>query len=387
MDDAPFLAPDASTRRQFLKTLSRGMGGAALAASAPPLVGRAAAPAETVPDEETVGVALVGLGNYATGQLGPALQETTTCELRGLVTGTPAKAEAWKKKYGVPDENVYDYDTFDRIADNDDIDVIYVVLPNSMHAEYTIRAAEAGKHVICEKPMATSVRECKAMIAACERAGVKLSIGYRLHFEPHHQRVMTLGQDEVFGPVTVMQNGFGFRISEDATDQPHIEWRLDEEMAGGGALMDVGIYAIQGARYVTGEEPVAVTAHEYKTRPEIFDEVDETIFFQLEFPGGTVVDGSTSYNGSFNRLYATATDGWFEVSPSYGYGGVQGRTHEGPMDLPRDVNQQARQMDAFAECIRQDRPSRVTGEEGLRDLEVIEAIYASIEAGGRRVEI
>jgi predicted dehydrogenase len=158
-------------------------------------------------------------------------------------------------------------------------------------------------------------------------------------------------------------------------------------MAGGGALMDVGIYAIQGARYVTGEEPVAVTAHEYKTRPEIFDEVDETIFFQLEFPGGTVVDGSTSYNGSFNRLYATATDGWFEVRPSYGYGGVQGRTHEGPMDLPRDVNQQARQMDAFAECIRQDRPSRVSGEEGLRDLEVIEAIYASIEAGGRRVEI
>lgn len=373
--------PDASSRREFLKTLSRGMGGAALAASAGPLVSRAAGP-----DEEPLGVALVGLGNYATGQLAPALQETTNCELTGIVTGTPAKAEKWKEKYDIPEENVYNYETYDRIADNDDIDIIYVVLPNSMHAEYTIRAAEAGKHVLCEKPMATSVQECRDMIAACEKAGVKLSVGYRLHFQPHHQRVMELGQDEVYGPVTVMQNGFGFRIPDDAVDEPHFEWRLDKEMAGGGALMDVGIYALQGARYVTGEEPEAVTAQEYTTRPEVFDEVDETLFFQLEFPGGTVVDGSTSYNGNFNRLYATATDGWFEVRPAYGYGGVEGRTHEGSMDL-ENVNQQARQMDAFAEAIRQDRPPRVGGEEGLRDLKVIEAIYESIAAGGDRVEI
>lgn len=375
------LTPDASSRRDFLKTLSRGMGGAALAASAGPLVGRAA-----VPDEEKLGVALVGLGNYATGQLAPALQETTNCELTGIVTGTPAKAEKWKTKYDIPEENVYNYETYDRIADNDDIDIIYVVLPNGMHAEYTIRAAEAGKHVLCEKPMATSVQECRDMIAACEKAGVKLSVGYRLHFQPHHQHVMELGQDEVYGPVTVMQNGFGFRIPDDAVDEPHFEWRLDKEMAGGGALMDVGIYAIQGARYVTGEEPEAVTAQEYTTRPDVFDEVDETLFFQLEFPGGTVVDGSTTYNGNFNRLYATATEGWFEVRPAYGYGGVEGRTHEGPMDL-QNVNQQARQMDAFAEAVRQDRAPRVGGEEGLRDLEVIEAIYESIAAGGDRVEV
>ncbi len=383
MDAARFLScPEHSTRRQFLKTLSQGIGSAALAASAAPYVGRAA-----LPDDETLGVALVGLGNYATGQLAPALQETTKCELTGIVTGTPSKAETWKKKYDIPEENVYNYETYDRIADNDNIDIIYVVLPNGMHAEYTIRAAEAGKHVLCEKPMATSVQECKDMIAACETAGVKLSVGYRLHFEPHHQRVMTLGQDEVFGPVTVMQNGFGFRIPDSATDEPHIEWRLNKEMAGGGALMDVGIYAIQGARYVTGEEPVAVTAQEYKTRPEVFSDVDETLFFQLEFPGGTVVDGSTTYNGSYNRLYATARDGWFEISPAYGYGGVEGRTHDGPMDFKSNVNQQARQMDAFAECIRHDRSPRVGGKEGLRDLEVIEAIYESIDAGNTRVEI
>jgi len=270
----------ASPRRHFLKTVSRGVGGAALASAAGPLVGRAAGRSRP-----SVGVALVGLGNYATGQLGPALQETSICELTGIVTGTPAKADTWTQKYNLPESNVYDYETFDRVADNPDVDVIYVVLPNGMHAEYTIRAAEAGKHVICEKPMATSVAECRSMIDACEKNDCKLSLGYRLQFTPHHQRVMKLGQDEAFGPVTAMQNGFGFHIPDSATSRPHIQWRLNKEMAGGGALVDVGIYAIQAGRYVTGEEPVAVTAQEYTTRPDLFDEVDETVFFQLEFPG------------------------------------------------------------------------------------------------------
>jgi predicted dehydrogenase len=367
----------SSSRRRFIKQVSMGVGGAALASSAGPLATHGA-----LAREQQLGIALVGLGNYATGQLAPALQETKRCHLAGIVTGTPSKAEEWKKKYDLPEENVYDYETFDQVADNDDIDIIYVVLPNAMHPEYAIRAAEAGKHVISEKPMATSVDECRAMIDACEQNGRKLSIGYRLHFEPHHQRVMTLGQKKTFGPVQFMQNGFGFHISDDATDRPHIEWRLDKEMAGGGALMDVGIYAIQGARYVTGEEPVAVTAQEYKTRPDVFSEVDETLLFQLEFPSGTVVDGSTSYNANFNRLYASALNGWFKLKPSYGYGGVQGETHEGPMDLP-NVNQQAHQMDAFATCILEDRTSRVAGVEGLRDLQVVEAIYESIETGSK----
>lgn len=370
---------DSSSRRRFLKQLSLGVGGAALATSTGPWTAHA-----TPASEQSLGVALVGLGNYATGQLAPALQETEYCHLAGIVTGTPSKAEDWQEKYDLPDENIYDYETYDQIADNDDIDIVYVVLPNGMHAEYTIRAAEAGKHVICEKPMANTVEECQAMIEACEEADRKLSIGYRLHFAPHHQHVMELGQDEVYGPVAVMQVGFGFRIDDPSPS--HIQWRLDEELAGGGALMDVGIYAIQAARYVTGEEPVAVTAQEYKTRPDVFDEVDETIFFQLEFPSGAVADGSTSYNGNFNRLYASAEEGWFELEPAYSYGGLQGETHEGSMDLS-NVNQQARQMDDFAQCILEDRPSRVSGEEGLRDMTVIEAIYESIANGGTRVEI
>ena len=370
---------DTASRRDFLKRCAAGVGGVALAAAAGPLV------ACSAPQQDPLGVALVGLGNYATGQLAPALQETTRCRLAGIVTGTPSKAETWMEEYGIPEANVYNYETFDDIANNDAIDIVYVVLPNGLHAEYAIRAAEAGKHVICEKPMATSVEDCRRMIEACERNNRKLSIGYRLHFEPHHQRVMELGQNAVYGPVNIIQAGFGFRLG-DPPYPPHIQWRLDKELSGGGALMDVGIYAIQAGRYSTGEEPVAVTAQAYNTRPDIFTELHETIFFQLEFPGGARMSGSTSYNGSFNRFYASANRGWFEVEPAYGYGGIQGRTSDGPMNLD-NVNQQARQMDAFAACIQEDRASRVSGEEGLRDLRVIEAIYASIDAGGQRVEI
>ena len=369
------------TRRRFLKNLAGGAGGAALASaglplfSAPLLGGATDAPGEP---QEKLGLALVGLGNYAGGQLAPALQETEKCRLAGIVTGTPAKAEQWTRKYDIPEANVYNYDTFDQIADNEAIDIVYVVLPNGLHAEYVVRAAEAGKHVICEKPMAVSVAECEQMIAACESADRKLSIGYRLHFEPHHQEVMRLGQEQVFGAVQEMENDDGFTMGD--ASNPSNAWRLDKELAGGGALMDVGIYALQAARYTTGEEPVAVTAEAFKTQPEKFSEVDENVTWQMDFPSGAVARCRTSYTENMNRLYASAPEGWFELQPAYGYGGLSGRTSKGPMNIS-NINQQAAQMDAFADCIQTGRQSRVPGEEGLRDLRVIEAIYESIETG------
>lgn len=362
------------SRRTFLQEASALLGGAALTGIAPD----ASASGRSRPDG--LGVALVGLGSYATGQLGPALQETERCHLAGIVTGTPAKAERWMDQYDIPQKNVYDYETFDEIAGNPDIDIVYVVLPNSMHAEYVIRAAEAGKHVITEKPMATSVRDCERMIEACSDAGVKLSVGYRLQFEPRHREIMRLGQQEVFGPVTVVEASFSF------TSRDTDAWRFSKEMAGGGSLLDVGIYAIQGARYTTGEEPARVRASAYNTRPEIFTEIYETILWDMEFPGGTVSSHSTSYSGNVNRLYMMSTNGWAEIDPAYSYGGLSARTSEGPMELPQ-VNQQALQMDDFARCIEEDEQSRVPGEEGLRDMKVIEAIYRSIDAGSEWVGV
>lgn len=330
-----------------------------------------------LPDQEKLNIALVGLGGYSTYQLAPALQQTKLCKLNGVVTGTPSKEDRWAKKYNIPEKNIYNYETLDRIADNDDIDIVYVVTPNSLHPEYTIRAAEAGKHVISEKPMATSVEDCQAMIDACNKAGKKLSIGYRLHFEPHNQEVMRLGQKEVFGSVQQMEGGHSFRIG----DNPDI-WRLDKELSGGGPLMDIGIYAVQSAIYTMGELPESLTARTETNNTQLFDEVEETIYWELQFPGGATAKGESSYSQDANYHRAEAENGWFELQPAYSYGGIKGQTSEGTMDFPQ-VNQQMLQMDAFADCILNDKETRVPGEMGKRDVKILMAIYEAAESGER----
>ncbi|HYF67389.1 MAG TPA: Gfo/Idh/MocA family oxidoreductase [Ohtaekwangia sp.] len=361
------------SRRDFLTKISM---------SASLLTFSTAAIAEnvTTPADKKLGIALVGLGYYSTHQLAPALKLTDHCRLAGIVTGTPAKAEAWKKEHNIPDTNIYDYKNFDTIVNNKDIDIVYVVLPNSMHHEFVIRAAKAGKHVICEKPMAVSVKEGEEMIAACKQANVKLFVGYRLHFEPFNQEARRVGQNKEFGAVKIVHSEMGFKIGDPT------QWRLKKALAGGGAMMDVGIYAIQGARYSVGEEPVYVTAQEFKTDPVKFKDVDETIFWQMEFPGGAVSNSITTYASGVERLLISAENGWLELRPAYGYGPLSGQTNKGKLDLPV-VNHQAKQMDGMSLCIRENRATTASGEEGLKDLKVIEAIYKSIEQGGKRIKV
>ena len=324
-----------------------------------------------------LGIALVGLGSYSSGQLAPALQETKDCYLAGIVTGTPSKISSWSQRFNIPEKNIYNYQDFDKIADNKDIDIVYVVLPISMHKEFTLRAAAAGKHVICEKPMALNAAECQSMIDACKKANRLLSIGYRLHFEPYNREMMRLGQQKVYGKIKQIDCGNGFVYGGDPNS-----WRLKKAMAGGGGLMDMGVYAIQGARYVTGKEPLYVTATETKTRPEVFREVDETIHFTLEFPDDIIAKCVSSYNLNLNHLKTTSEKGWFELSEAYRYGGMAGATIDGPMRFPQ-INQQAAQMDDFAQCVKLNKKTRVAGEEGLRDMRVIDAIYRSIASGKR----
>jgi predicted dehydrogenase len=330
--------------------------------------------------QKKLGVALVGLGNYSENQLAPALKETKHCELRGIVTGTPSKIEKWKKAYTIDDKHVYSYKTFDRIADDKDIDIVYVVLPNSMHHEYVIRAARAGKHVITEKPMGVIVKECEEMIAECSKAGVRLFVGYRLHFEPFNQEAMNFRIQSESGSLKVVHSEMGFRIGD--PDQ----WRLKKSLAGGGAMMDVGIYAIQGARYSIGAEPIHVTAQEVKTDPLKFKEVDETILWQMEFPNGIVATAATSYASELERLFISAEEGWLELRPAFGYGPIKGKTHKGDLNLPV-VNHQAFQLDGMSLCIMEKKACSASGEEGLKDLKVIEAIYKSIAEGGKRVKV
>ncbi|WKN45835.1 Gfo/Idh/MocA family protein [Tunicatimonas pelagia] len=379
------------TRRKFVKRISQGTGAGLFLSASMSLLGSAcsspnqssettseasAAPAR----KDQLGLALVGLGSYSNGQLAPALKQTEKCYLAGIVTGTPSKAQEWKQKYNIPEGNIYNYDNYDELVNNDDIDIIYVVLPNSMHAEYTIRAAKAGKHVMCEKPMAVSVDECQQMIDACHKNNVKLAVGYRLHYEPFNQEIMRLAEEQVFGSLTGIQNNFGFTIGDPT------QWRLDYELAGGGALMDVGIYTIQAACYTSGEEPISVVAKEFKTDTEKFSEVDETIHFTLTFPSGLKAECKTSYNQNYNLLRAEAENGWFQLDPAYHYGPLIGETSKGAMDFPQ-IREQAVHMDRFAECIMQDEAIKTTGEMGMRDMKIIEAIYQSIEENGREVAL
>ena len=322
-----------------------------------------------------LGIALVGLGGYAGGQLAPALQQTEQCYLAGIITGTPSKIPIWKEKYNIPEKNIYDYQNYDSIKDNPDIDIIYIVLPNALHAEYVIRAAQAGKHVICEKPMALSVEDCDKMIAACKKAGKMLSIGYRLHFEPYNLEMVRLGTKNVYGNIKKITAGFGFPIGDPS------QWRLKKSLSGGGPLQDVGIYCVQGICYTTGIEPVAVSAQEGpKTIPDKFKEVEQSLTWQFEMPTGIIAEGRASYGDGMNFLKAEAEKGVFEITTAYSYSGQTGYTPEGAMNLPK-VNQQAKQMDAFALAIKNNQPTIVPGELGKRDVKIITAIYEAMKTG------
>src|SRR6185369_5103149 len=233
-------------RRKFILQTASALAGAA--------VGTQAYSNFLIPqNKQKLGVALVGLGYYSTDLLAPALQMTEHCELIGIVTGTPAKAEAWKKKYNLKDKNIYNYQSMDTIANNPDIDIVYVVLPPSMHAEYSIRAANAGKHVWCEKPMAMTVTECQDMINACNKNKVKLSIGYRMHHETNTQRIIQFRKDLKYGKVTKVEAVAGYFDAR--TDH----WKQKKNL-GGGVSYDMGVYPLNGVRYATGLEPIAVMA-------------------------------------------------------------------------------------------------------------------------------
>lgn len=356
-------------RRKFLGYSVTGLSGLLLSAHAfPNMSGK--------DKNKRLGVALVGLGYYSTDVLAPALQKTTHCYLAGIVTGTPSKIPGWQQQYNIPDENVYNYQNFDTIANNPDIDVIYVVLPPSMHAEYSIRAANAGKHVWCEKPMAMTEEECRNMINASNKNNVKLSIGYRMQHEPNTQQIIKFGKEQTYGKIEQVKAAAGYY------DSRTNHWKQKKEM-GGGAMYDMGVYPLNAARYSTGLEPVAVTARKSTNRPEIYTEVDETMEFILEFPEDITAKCETSFGKRMNELQINCNNGWYKLSPFQAYNGIRGITSDGTKLNATIPNQQARQMDNDSLAIINDTPVLVPGDEGLKDIRVVEAVYRSVAENAR----
>lgn len=330
-------------------------------------------------DGKTLRVAIMGLGSYGT-RVADAMRNCTRAKLVGVISGTPSKITAWQSKYGIPAKNCYNYTNFDNLKDNPDIDAVYIITPNALHHDEAIRVANAGKHVICEKPMAVNAREGQEMVDACKKAGVKLLVGYRMHFEPHTLEIIRLRKAGAFGKTLFFQGLSGFIIGDPG------QWRLKKELSGGGAMMDIGIYSVNGSRYMLGEDPLWVTAQEVKNNPEKFREgIDETITFQMGFPSGALASCLSTYSmNNLDRFFLNGTEGFAELQPSTGYGPIQGRTNKGPLDQPI-VTHQTLQMDRMAQIIFEGYKPEVPvdGEEAVKDLKIIDAIYKATQSRGK----
>lgn len=349
---------------------------AASTAAAAPLISATGTRASAEGLRRKIGFALCGLGSLSEHQIAPAFGKTAHCRLAGLVTGTPEKAREWQARYGIPSRSVYTYDTMERMADNADIDAVYIVTPNAEHPEQTARAARAGKHVFCEKPMAVSVEKCREMIAACRTAKRLLAVAYRCQYDPNHLECVRIARSGEFGPIRTIDAGFGIAVGR--ADQ----WRLAHALSGGGALVDVGIYALQATRYLTGEEPIEVCAFESKTDPVKFAQVDEQMNWLARFPGGIVANCAASYSMTgLNAFRVHAERGWFGLEPAFSYEGNRGERSDGKRIALTEPDLFAAEIDDFARCILERRPSKVSGEEGLKDVRIMTAIYDSARTG------
>jgi predicted dehydrogenase len=353
--------------------------GGALAATA---VG---SPVWAATPEKKLGYAIVGLGGYGLGIIIPQFKNCRHSKLVALVSGDAAKAKRVAAEHGVPETGIYDYKSYDKLKDNPDVDVIYICLPVFMHAEYTIRGAAAGKHILCEKPMALSSAECETMIAACKKAGKKLMIGYRSHFEPYNLEAIRRARAGEIGKLRYFRSEHGFVQGNKPS------WRLKKAQSGGGSMMDIGIYALQAARYMTGEEPIAVYAKETTDRSDPrFREVEDMIEFQLEFPSGVIGSCMSMYSANQNHILLMGEKGRIELEPGTGYGGHRlwvgdGRSNEITPPPGPGATQWAGQLDHMSQCVMQNREPIVPGEEGLRDMRIIEAVYKSVREQKRIV--
>lgn len=364
-----------NSRRDFLQKL------ASTALALPILNETMASPSNRVFRSSLQGtplrVAIMGLGSYGT-RVAEAMRDCKAAKLTGVISGTPSKIKDWQAKFGIGEKNCYNYENFDKIKDNPDIDAVYIITPNALHKDQAIRVAKAGKHVICEKPMSINAVDGQAMVEACKKANVKLLVGYRMHFEAKTLEVIRMRNSDEFGKIKFFQGLCGFRIGDPK------QWRLNKELAGGGAMMDIGIYAVNGSRYMVGEEPIWVTAQETKTDFEKFKEgVDETIQFQLGFPGGAVASCLSTYTmNNLDRFFLNGEKGFAEMGPSTGYGPIKARTNKGEIDIAH-ITHQTTQMDEMAAIILQNKKPvvPVDGEEGVKDLKIMDAIFLAVKTG------
>ncbi len=398
--------PPTQTRRGFLRNAS---GLVAAAGLAPALAGAQQArpnqqddvqlpqihaqteqpekiPGPVEPRDGRTGFAVVGLGRLTLGEILPAMGKSKYVKPVALVSGDRQKANKIAAQYGIRESSIYDYKTFDQLAHNPEVQVIYIVLPNSMHEEFTVRGAKAGKHILCEKPMANSVAECERMIAACRQANVKLMIAYRSQYEPYDKALVKMIRAGRFGKLKQ------FLATNSQNQGDPTQWRLKKALAGGGCMPDVGVYCLNAARFLSGEEPneVFATIDQPKDDPR-FAEVEASCQVLLKFPSGFTAVFNSAYNAHKSQfLRIEGTDAFAELNPAFAYHGIRMKYSsfqpETKMEIAHEPaleenDQFAEEMDHFALCVQQDLQPHTPGEEGLQDQRLTDAIYESARTG------
>ncbi len=351
------------------EVLAAGVAAAGVAAALPASLLAASEPRK-------VGIAVVGLGGYAQGQMLPAFARAKNVRIAGLVSGTPGKLAELGTKYGVPERSRYSYKDMDRIAEDPEIEAVYVVTPPGTHPEYTLRAARAGKHVLCEKPMAATSAQAREMIEGCRRAGRLLMIGCRSLFEPHNLRAIEACRKGELGAIRSVASEHGFSAGRGT-------WRLDKALAGGGALWDIGIYGVSAARYLTGEDAVEVTAMGTELKgDERFREVDDVTHMVLRMPGGALASISTGYSWSgANNYRVIGARSSLVAEPATSYAGNRLTIGGRPAEVPAG-DQFAAMLDHLGEAVLAGaRTTRAPGEMGLTDLLILEGALRSAREG------
>ncbi|MDZ7964510.1 MAG: Gfo/Idh/MocA family oxidoreductase [Nostoc sp. DedSLP03] len=337
----------------------------------------------SMPPEKKLGWAIVGLGKFATQQIIPSFGECKRSKLVALVSGDRAKAEGIAQQYGVNSKNIYNYQNYDTIRNNPEVDVIYIILPNGLHAEYSIRGAQAGKHIMCEKPMAITVEECQAMITAAKKGDRKLMIAYRAQYEPYNLAAIELAQSGKLGKLKTITSDHGRNL--DPKD-PADRWRAQKKLAGGGSLYDIGIYSLNAARYITGEEPQEISAMMYSTPGDPrFREVEENVNFVLRFPSGVLANCTSSYGyADTKRIQVFGSDAVLELDPAtdyYQHRLTIKRKNSSEEQNIQEKNQFALEMDHLSESIMANKQPKTPGEEGLQDVRLMQLIYQAARTG------
>ncbi|HEX4810669.1 MAG TPA: Gfo/Idh/MocA family oxidoreductase [Bryobacteraceae bacterium] len=354
-------------RREFGRALA---GGVALGTI--PRIGHTQEPGRKV------GYCIVGLGRISMQHFMPACKMSQHSQVTALVSGHRDKAEKMAAEYNVPTDSIYSYENYDEIRNNKNIDAVYIALPNSMHSEYTIRAANALKHILCEKPMATTVKDCQAMIASAKAANRKLMIAYRCQYEPVNTRAVQMIRDGKIGKIEAIESANGFY-------EVMGEWRLDRKLAGGGPMMDVGIYSLNACRYLTGEEPTRLEGYSSVIDHDgRFETVEENLSWTMKFPSGAVASCNTTYGANMPGFYRVhGSKGIIHLEPAFAYQGLHLKAEikgESPIDdlnTDKDPAQFVMEADYFSDCVLNDKEPKSNGEEGLRDMQLIAKVYQS----------